>query len=90
MRVEIRKVGDSAGVILGKTLLAELGVTSGDVLDIAVVGGRIILSPLGREARAACIRDASANYELADSAMAWPELSSNEDEPPDERGLRPA
>ncbi|HEY5106189.1 MAG TPA: AbrB/MazE/SpoVT family DNA-binding domain-containing protein [Caulobacteraceae bacterium] len=88
MRVEIRKVGDSSGVILPKTLLAELGVVSGDVLDIAVVGGRIVLSPLGQEARAACARAATGARQSADGALAWPEPSSNEDERPDDRGLR--
>jgi antitoxin MazE len=88
MRVTIRKIGDSSAVLLPRTLLAELGVAEGDELAIAVVEGRIVLAPLGQEARAACALAAKTAEPRADDALAWAEPTHNEDERLDDRVIR--
>jgi antitoxin component of MazEF toxin-antitoxin module len=88
MRVTIRKIGDSSAVVLPRTLLAELRVGEGDELAIAVVEGRIVLAPLGQEARAACALAAQTVEPPTHDALAWPEPTHNEDESLDDRVIR--
>src|SRR5271154_4746923 len=52
MRTAVRKLGNSSGVIIPKSLLRELDVTVGDAVDLALEAGRIVLIPLKRRARA--------------------------------------
>jgi len=88
VRVTIRKTGDTSTVVLPRTLLAQLGVAEGDELAIAVVEGRIVLAPLGQEARAASALAAQTREPRTDDALAWPEPTQNEDERLDDRVIR--
>lgn len=45
MDIEIRKLGNSAGVILPKPLLKSLNLSIGQHLDVEEVEGRLMLTP---------------------------------------------
>ncbi|HVB18603.1 MAG TPA: AbrB/MazE/SpoVT family DNA-binding domain-containing protein [Stellaceae bacterium] len=80
MRAAVRKLGNSSGVIIPKTLLDEAGVTVGDAVELTLVEGRIVLAPVQRRARAGW---AEASKDLAvagDDMLVWPEFGNAEDE----------
>lgn len=52
MRLKVRRIGKSSGVVLPGPILAELGVTSGGSLDAELVDGRLVLVPVPRHPRA--------------------------------------
>jgi antitoxin MazE len=53
MKSQVRKVGNSHGVIIPKPLLDEIGIADGDLVNLKVnKKGRIVLSPVRTEARA--------------------------------------
>ena len=49
MHTTIRKWGNSAGTIIPATILQEVGLEIGDALDVQVVEGKVILSPVEGE-----------------------------------------
>jgi antitoxin MazE len=46
MRTVVRRLGKSSGLIIPLTMLAKVGIATGDALDITVDQGRIILAPM--------------------------------------------
>jgi antitoxin MazE len=52
MSSAIRKIGNSAGVILPKPVLETLGAKLGDRIDFVAEGGRVFLSPVVADPRA--------------------------------------
>ena len=52
MSSAIRKIGNSAGVILPKPVLETLGAKLGDRIDFVSEGGRVFLSPVATDPRA--------------------------------------
>ena len=48
MRVALRKMGNSVGVIVPKPLLKELGAAAGTPFDMCIEDGRIVATPLRR------------------------------------------
>lgn len=52
MRSALRKMGNSTGLIVPRTVLAELGLSTGSTMDIRVEDGRIVVVPVTSEARA--------------------------------------
>lgn len=79
MRAAVRKLGNSSGVILPKSLLEEAGVAIGDPLDLTLEEGRIVLAPVERRARAGW-GEASKKLALhGDDAPVWPEFGNAED-----------
>jgi antitoxin MazE len=49
MRTAVRKLGNSAGVLIPRSLLAELGL--GDAVDLLVEDGRLVLAAIPRGGR---------------------------------------
>ena len=45
MRAAVRKLGNSSGVIIPKSLLRDLGVAAGDPVEVTVEAGRLVLIP---------------------------------------------
>jgi antitoxin MazE len=80
MRAAVRKLGNSSGVIIPKSLLAEAGVAVGDAVDMTLVEGRIILAPVERRARAGWAEASRKLAEAGDDALVWPEFSNTDDE----------
>ncbi len=51
MQTALRKMGNSAGIILPKPLLVALGIEVGRQIDIAIEDGRIVATPVKRPVR---------------------------------------
>ena len=51
MRAAVRKLGNSSGVIIPKSLLRDLGVADGDPVEMTLEAGRIVLVPIKRRPR---------------------------------------
>ena len=45
MRAPLRKMGNSSGIIIPKPILIQIGVETGDDLDLSLDDGRIVLAP---------------------------------------------
>jgi antitoxin MazE len=72
MQTILRKMGNSTGIILPKALLGELGVASGQALDVKVERGRIVATPVKTERRAEWANAARVIGAEADTeAEAW-------------------
>jgi antitoxin MazE len=78
MRVTLRKMGNSSGVIIPKPFLAEIGAAG--AVEMAVEDGRIVIEAERRATRAGW---ADASRELAatgEDALVWPEIANAGDE----------
>ena len=80
MRIALRKMGNSSGVIIPKPFLAEIGAQSGDALDIAVEDGRIVIAPVAHRPREGWADASRALTEAGDDGLAWPEFANTGDE----------
>ena len=80
MRAAVRKLGNSSGVIIPKSVLEELGVAAGDTIELTLEEGRIVLAPLRRQPRAGWGDASKAIAASGDDALAWPEFPNADDE----------
>jgi antitoxin MazE len=80
MRTSVRSLGNSAGVIIPKAMLAELGLTVGASVDMTLADGRLILSPTRQSARAGWGDAARRISEAADDTLVWPEFGAADDD----------
>ena len=46
MQTVLRKMGNSTGIIVPKSMLGELGVATGQAIDLRVVEGRMVMTPI--------------------------------------------
>ena len=60
MHSALRKMGNSTGLIVPRSVLAAAGVASGTTLDLTVEDGRIIASPIRDHPRAGWAEAAAA------------------------------
>lgn len=79
MRSAVRKLGNSSGVIIPKSLLAEIGVSAGDAVDVTTDAGRIVLTPIPRHARTGWAKASQAIAASGDDGLVWPEFANAED-----------
>jgi len=78
LRVTLRKMGNSSGVIIPKPFLVEIGAIG--AVEMAVEDGRIVIEA---EKRAPRIGWAEASRHLAlvnDDGLVWPEFGNSDDE----------
>jgi len=80
MRTAIRQMGNSAGILIPKPVLAALGVKAGDNLSISIEQGRLVLVPATPQPRAGWAEAASAIAAEDDDALVWPEFSNVDDD----------
>ena len=80
MRASIRRMGNSAGIILPKPVLEELGVQAGDDLSLTLEKGRIILMPAMSHPRRGWAEAAEAIAAAGDDALVWPEFANPSDD----------
>lgn len=80
MRTAVRKLGNSSGVIIPKSLLDEVGIVMGDVLDMVLDDGRIVLAPVAKQPRAGWAEAAKVIAGAGDDALVWPEFTNQGDE----------
>jgi antitoxin MazE len=71
MRVAIRKLGNSSGVIIPKSMLGELGIAAGDSVDLSLEDGRIAITPVKRRPREGWAAAFGEIRELGDEDLAW-------------------
>ncbi len=73
MQTALRKMGNSAGIILPKPLLVALGIEVGRQMDVSIEEGRIVATPVKRPAREGW-EDAAAEIgalPLTEDEKAW-------------------
>lgn len=80
MLSSVRKFGNSAGVLIPKPLLSEIGAKAGDSVELKVEGGRIVIEPVVRPARAGWAEDSRRLAREQDDELVWPEFGNDEDE----------
>ncbi len=80
MNIAIRKMGNSSGVILPKTMLAQLGVKAGDDFDVSLEAGRLVLTPTKPHPRAGWAEDAEKLVALGEDGLIWPEFGNLDDD----------
>ena len=76
MRASIRKLGNSSGVIIPKSLLADTGMSAGDPVDLALDDGRITITPVKRRPRAGWAEASRAIAEAGEDDLVWPEFGN--------------
>ncbi len=76
MKTPIRRMGNSAAILLPKTVLAHLHVAAGDVLDLDLQDGRVVLSPTQRHPREGWAAAAQALVDAGEGALEWPEFEN--------------
>jgi antitoxin MazE len=80
MRSAIRKLGNSSGVIIPKSMLAEIGIAAGDPVDVALVDGHIAITPVKRRPREGWAESFRELAESGDDALVWPEFGNEGDD----------
>lgn len=75
----VKKFGNSAGIIIPKPLLADLGVRAGDTVDLKVEDGRIVIERAAGQPRTGWAEDARRLAAEGDDALVWPELANDDD-----------
>ncbi len=80
MQTAIRRMGNSAAILLPKTVLAHLEVTTGDVLELKLEKGRIVLSPIKSHPREGWADAAKSIAEAGDDVLVMPAFANVDDE----------
>jgi len=80
MRATVRKLGNSAGVVIPKAMLAEIGLSPGDAVDLALEDGRIALTPAKRRPRQGWAEASQAIADAGEDALVWPEFGNEGDD----------
>lgn len=75
----IKKFGNSAGVLIPKPLLYEIGAKAGDSVELKVEAGRIVIERVVATPRAGWAEDAMRLAGEGDDGLAWPEIAHAED-----------
>jgi antitoxin MazE len=73
-------MGNSAAILLSKPVLAHLHVSAGDVLDLDLEEGRVVLSPARRHPREGWAEAAQALVGVGEGELEWPEFENADDQ----------
>jgi len=79
MRTAIRKLGNSSGVIIPKSMLTEIGLAAGDAVDLSLEDGRIAITPVKRRPREGWAEAFEEIGELGEEDRAWLEFGNEGD-----------
>ena len=80
MRVAVRKLGNSSGVVIPKSMLAEIGLAPGDAIDVSLEDGRIAITPVKRRPREGWAAASAEIGELRDEDLAWLQFGNEGDD----------
>jgi len=80
MRAAVRRLGNSSGIIIPKSLLADAGFIVGDAVDLTLEEGRIVLAPVQRRARSGWAEASVSLAGAGDDALVWPEFGNADDD----------
>jgi antitoxin MazE len=75
----VKKFGNSAGVIIPKPLLSEIGAQAGDNVDLRVEDGRIVIERVASQPRSGWADDARRLAAEGDDELVWPAFANDED-----------
>lgn len=75
----VKKFGNSAGVLIPKPLLSEIGARAGDHVDLRVEGDRIVIERVINPPRQSWAEDAARLAAEGDDEPAWPEFANDDD-----------
>ncbi len=78
MKVAIRRLGNSQGVIIPKPILAQVGLVS--EAEMRVEKGAIVLEKPAAAPRAGWAEASERLARYGDDALAWPEFGSESDD----------
>jgi len=77
MRTAIHRIGNSRGVILPKSLLAQLGLTN--EVEMEIEQDAIVLRKPNRAPREGWAEASKAIAAAGDDALVWPEFANEDD-----------
>ena len=77
MKVAIRKMGNSRGILIPKPILAQLGLE--DTADLQVRDGVLEIRALREHPRHGWAEDAERIAQAGDDELVWPEFSNADD-----------
>jgi antitoxin MazE len=80
MRSAIQKLGNSSGVIIPKSMLAEIGLAAGDAVDLSLEDGRIAITPVKRRPREGWAAAFAKIEELGEEDLAWLQFRNEDDD----------
>ena len=80
MQSSLKKIGNSAGVVIPKPMLAEIGAKAGDSIDLTVENGRIVIQPVAKPVRAGWAEDSKRLAAEGDDGLVWPEFANDDDD----------
>ena len=80
MRIALRKMGNSSGVIIPKPLLVQIGVQAGGDVDLAVEHDRIVIQAVKGGPRQGWADASRAIAEAGDDSLVWPEFGNEGDQ----------
>ncbi len=80
MQTAIKKIGNSSGILLPKPVLAHLKLATGDMIDLDLQDGRVVLSAVQQHPRAGWAEAAEALAAMGDDEPAWPAFGNAGDE----------
>ena len=70
----LRKFGNSAGIIIPRPLLSEIGAKAGDRVELRVEAGRLVIERECRQPRSGWAEDAKRVAEADDDELVWREI----------------
>ena len=76
MQTSVRRMGNSAEIILPKSTLAELGVKAGDHLSLSLEKGRLILMPAMAPPRSGRAKASTEIVAAGDDCLVWPKFQN--------------
>lgn len=80
MQSSLKKIGNSAGVLIPKPLLAEIGAKTGDSIDLTVENGRIVMELVAKLPRAGWAEASKRLAAEGDDGLIWPEFANEGDD----------
>ena len=70
MRTSLRKMGNSTGMIVPRSILGAIGATTGAAMDLRVEDGKLIVTPAERVARDGWA-EAAAGLAMTGEELEW-------------------
>ena len=77
MKVAIRAMGNSRGLLIPKQILEQIGFQ--DAADLQVVNGVIEIRPIKRKVRQGWLEDSQRIAQTGTEELAWPEFTNDAD-----------
>lgn len=80
MQSAVKKFGNSAGVVIPKPMLTEIGAQAGDKVDISVENGRIVVKLLPANPREGWAEAAAAIAAAGDDELVLGDFANDDDD----------